>query len=72
MMDTHRHLPDNVAGDLVTSAGKAAPPLAVSGSLVAGMTLQDWVLISALVYTVLQLAWLLYKIVRHFRDGADG
>lgn len=67
MLD-HR-LGDGPVSDVLAAAGKAAPPIAVSAAAADGVTLQDWVLIMTLVYTVLQIAWLIYKAWRNHRPG---
>lgn len=41
--------------EIVTAAAKAAPPVAVSGLTVAGLPLQDWVLLLTAIYTLAQL-----------------
>ena len=40
---------------------KAAPPVTASGLVVAGLPLNDIVLLAALAYVVLQIAYLLYR-----------
>lgn len=54
----------NHAGELLVSATKATPPLAASGAVLAGLALNEWVLIATLVYTLLQIALLVRKIIR--------
>jgi hypothetical protein len=44
-----------------SEAIKSAPPLAVLGATVGGLTLQDWVLIATLGYLALQAGWLLWR-----------
>jgi len=56
-------------GEYTAALGKATPPLAVSASAIAGLSLQDWVLIATLVYTVLQTALLVWKFLRDRRAG---
>lgn len=51
-------------GDFMAAVGKASPPLGVSAAAVMGFSLQDWVLIATLVYTVLQIALLVYKFLK--------
>jgi hypothetical protein len=43
---------------------KAAPPVAVAGATVAGVSLSDIVLVVTLIYLVLQIGFLLYKWAR--------
>lgn len=57
------------AGEYTAAAGKASPPLLVSGAAVAGISLQDWVLIATLVYTVLQIGVLIYGFAK--KRGRD-
>lgn len=59
---------DGPGGEYLSAIGKASPPLAVSGATAAGMTLQDWVLVATLAYTILQAAYLIYKILRDHRQ----
>lgn len=49
--------------------GKASPPLAVSGVVAAGWTLQDWVLLATLLYTVIQIVLTIYKFIRGRNNG---
>ena len=56
------------AGEYIAVAGKASPPIAVSGAMVAGFSLQDWVLAATLIYTVLQIAVL----IRNWWKGRNG
>ncbi|API58451.1 hypothetical protein BSL82_03340 [Tardibacter chloracetimidivorans] len=56
-------------GEYLMDATKAAPPVAVSTAALAGMSLQDWVLVATLVYTVIQTALALYRAYRNHKDG---
>ena len=47
--------------DIVNEAFRLAPPAAVGGLTVAGVTLSDLVLLVTLVYTVLALGFMLHK-----------
>lgn len=67
MYETHRVIAER-GTEYFSAAGKAAPPIAVSTAASAGMTLQDWVLIATLLYTLLQIAYLGYKIARDHRE----
>lgn len=49
------------SGEYIVAAGKASPPLAVTGLGVAGLPLEQWVLIATLFYTVLQTFMLVRK-----------
>lgn len=56
--------------DLAAEAVKATPPITVAGATLAGMSLNDMVLIATLVYIVLQASFLLYKWYR-IHTGKD-
>ena len=45
----------DTAKDIAASGVKAIPPITVTGLSLSGVTLQEWVLIATLVYTVLQI-----------------
>lgn len=47
--------------DLAAEAAKAAPPVTVAGLTVAGVSLNDLVLIATLIYLALQASFLLYR-----------
>lgn len=47
--------------DLAAEAAKAAPPVTVAGLTVAGVSLNDLVLIATLVYIALQASFLMYR-----------
>ena len=55
------------AHSVVVESSKAAPPLGVGGLTLMGYPLEDWVLMATLVYTVLQIGFLIRdKIWRHY------
>lgn len=56
---------NEIAGPIV----KAAPPVTVSGMGLAGVTLNEWVLLATLIYTVVQTLIALYKFFRKDKDG---
>lgn len=65
--------------DIAAEAAKAAPPVAVTGATVVGVTINDLILWATLVYLVLQIGFLLYRWQRlHFgasqnqHPAADG
>ncbi len=76
MFERPSQLPDGLAGDAYSAAGKAGPPLAIVGSSAAGLTLEDWVMIVTIIYVVLQILYLGFKFIRDLRRGgkehADG
>ena len=58
-------------GEIAAAAGKASPSLMVSGLVVAGVSLQDWVLIATLIFTVLQIALLVRKFFKDRNSDVD-
>lgn len=46
--------------DLAASAAKAAPPLSATVATLLGYGLQDWLVLSTIVYTILQTVFLIY------------
>ena len=62
-MTTEHH-----AGEVAAAAVKASPPLAISGMYLAGYSLQDWLVLATLVYTVLQILLLLPKFHKQYKD----
>lgn len=59
--------------DIASEAVKAAPPVTIAGLTVAGVSLNDLVLLATLIYLVLQASFLLYKWWRlHTGRGGDG
>lgn len=57
------------ASEYAGAVGKAAPPIAVSTAAIAGLSLQDWVLVATLAYTLLQIALLIRKFIREQDRG---
>jgi hypothetical protein len=58
--------------ELVTEATKAAPALTVGGLTLFGVGLSDWVLLATLIYTLLQVGFLLrdkWYTPRKLRNG---
>ena len=53
-------------------AVKSAPPVVVTGTAIAGMSLSDWVTVLTGIYVLLQIAVLLYKFVRERRADEAG
>lgn len=45
--------------DTLAEASKAAPPVTVGGLSLVGVPLSDWLIIATLVYTVLQIVFLI-------------
>ncbi|MCP3729243.1 hypothetical protein M9978_02280 [Sphingomonas sp. MG17] len=58
--------------EMMVQAGKATPSVAVTTITLAGVGLDQWVLIATLVYTVLQAGWFVYdKLIRRRSRGDD-
>lgn len=56
---------NEIAGEIT----KAAPPVSVAGLSLAGVSLNEWVLIVTLLYTLLQMGWFIYsKFIRGERN----
>ena len=57
--------------DMLVEATKSAPPVAITGITLVGISLSDWVLIATLTYTFLQMGWFVWdKMIRPRRDHA--
>jgi hypothetical protein len=50
--------------EATVAAIKAAPPITVTGLHFFGYPIQDWVALATLVYVLLQIALLLYKVYK--------
>ena len=46
---------------------KVAPPVVVSGMVVAGYPLQDWLIVLTIIYTVIQIVLLMPKLRQMWR-----
>ena len=53
---------------LSMAAAKATPPVVVSGLTVAGVQLEDWLIIATLLYTVIQIIIALPKLRQSFKE----
>lgn len=51
----------NLLQDAAIEAVKSAPPVAVTGAMISGMSISDWVAILTGLYVLLQIAVLLRK-----------
>lgn len=61
-----------LATDAALSATKAAPPIAVSVASLTGLSLQDWVFIATLIYTLLLIFGWVWKFFRDLaREDSD-
>lgn len=55
--------------DLTYEAARLSPPVAITGLSLWGVSLQDWVLIATLIYTVVSFVFLLRdKVYRPWKD----
>lgn len=63
---THNH------SEYAAAAYKITPAVSVATATVAGVTLQEWVLIATLIYTVLQTALLIRKWWKERADEDPG
>lgn len=59
---------NKVIEEYASAATKSALPVGVSGAAALGFSLQDWVFIVTIVYTVLQIALLIYKFLKKKND----
>ncbi len=51
----------SVHSDIAAEVTKSAPPLAVTGAMIAGMSISDWVAILTGLYVLLQIVVLVRK-----------
>ena len=58
MADTSQHLEHGLS----MAAIKTSPPIIVTGMTVAGIQLQDWLIIATILYTVIQIIIALPKL----------
>ena len=63
-MDNSQHLENG----LTMAAAKVSPPVIVSGLTVAGVQLQDWLIMATLLYTVIQIIIALPKLIQSFKE----
>ena len=62
--DHSQHLETGVT----MAVAKTSPPLVVSGLTLAGVQLQDWLIIATLLYTVIQIIIALPKLKQSFKE----
>ena len=60
MLDRAEHVQHIAEVGVVTA--KVAPPVVVSGMVVAGYPLQDWLIVLTIIYTVIQIVLLIPKL----------
>lgn len=57
-------------GNVASEITKALPPVSVTGLTLAGVSLNEWVLLLTLFYTIIQIMWFIYsKLIRKDADG---
>ena len=64
MADTSQHLEHGLS----MAAIKTSPPIIVTGMTVAGVQLQDWLIIATILYTVIQIIIALPKLKQSFNE----
>jgi len=58
----------HVESGLSMVVAKTSPPVVVSGLTLAGVQLQDWLIMSTILYTVIQIIILLPKLKQSFKE----
>ena len=64
MADTSQHLEHGLS----MAAIKTSPPVVVSGLTLAGVQLQDWLIMATILYTVIQIIIALPKLKQSFNE----
>jgi hypothetical protein len=64
MADTSQHLEHGLS----MAAIKTSPPIIVTGMTVAGVQLQDWLIMATILYTVIQIIIALPKLKQSFKE----
>jgi hypothetical protein len=67
MADTSQHIENGLS----MAAIKTSPPLIVTGMTVAGVQLQDWLIMATILYTVIQIIIALPKLKKSFNEWRD-
>lgn len=62
--DSSQHIETGVT----MAVAKVSPPVIVSGLTVAGVQLQDWLIMATILYTVIQIIILLPKLKQSFSE----
>lgn len=65
MLDRTEHVQHVAEVGAVTA--KVTPPIVVSGMVVAGHPIQDWLIVLTIIYTVIQIVLLLPKLWQMWR-----
>jgi len=64
MADTSQHLEHGLS----MAAIKTSPPVIVTGMTLAGVQLQDWLIMATILYTVIQIIIALPKLKQSFNE----
>jgi hypothetical protein len=64
MADTSQH----IESGLSMAAIKTSPPVVVSGLTLAGVQLQDWLILATILYTLIQIIIALPKLKQSFKE----
>ncbi len=64
MADTSQHLEHGLS----MAAIKTSPPVIVTGMTLAGIQLQDWLIMATILYTVIQIIIALPKLKQSFNE----
>lgn len=64
MTDTSQHIEHGLS----MAAIKTSPPVVVSGLTLAGIQLQDWLIMATILYTLIQIIILLPKLKQSFSE----
>ena len=67
MADTSQHIENGLS----MAAIKTSPPLIVTGMTVAGIQLQDWLIMATILYTIIQIIIALPKLKQSFNEWRD-
>ena len=67
MADTSQHLEHGLS----MAAIKTSPPIIVTGITVAGIQLQDWLIMATILYTVIQIIIALPTLKQSFKEWRD-
>ena len=64
MADTSQHIEHGLS----MAAIKTSPPIIVTGVTLAGIQLQDWLIMATILYTVIQIIIALPKLKQSFKE----
>ena len=68
MMNNLDNSQQHLENGLTMAVAKVSPPVIVSGLTVAGVQLQDWLIMATLLYTVIQIIIALPKLNQSFKE----